>query len=59
MVFLNFQHGSVSENSLTLLKRKPKNSKIAKFESYLLKKRYSSAKSQNSTDIRLMEGTNL
>ena len=38
MVFLNFQHGSVSENPLTLLKRKPKNSKIAKFESYLLKK---------------------
>lgn len=59
MVFFNFGHGSISENPLTLQKRKPKNSKIAKFESYLLKKRYSSAKSQNSTDIRLMEGTNL
>ena len=39
MVFYNFRHGSVSENPLTLLKRKPKNSKIAKSVSYLLKKK--------------------
>ena len=39
MVFFNFRHGSVSENLLTSLKRKPKNSEIAKFETDLFKKK--------------------